>query len=162
VSRRADPVVFSMLVAELVAEGRVVARDRIALAGHSVSLSPEETRARDAIEAAIKAAGLKPPDATDLAGLARVGQPVVDRVVSLMVRQKVLVRLDTLLYHAEALAALKADVAALKGGSAEPPRLDVASFKERYAVTRKYAIPLLEFLDRERVTRRVGESRIVL
>ena len=71
-------------------------------------------------------------------------------------------RLDALLYHVEALAALKADVAALKHGAAEPPRLDVAAFKDRFAVTRKYAIPLLEFLDRERVTRRVGESRIVL
>jgi len=40
--------------------------------------------------------------------------------------------------------------------------VDVASFKERYGVTRKYAIPLLEYLDRERVTRRAGEARIVL
>jgi hypothetical protein len=35
-------------------------------------------------------------------------------------------------------------------------RVDVAAFKERYGITRKYAIPLLEYLDRERVTRRVG------
>ena len=34
--------------------------------------------------------------------------------------------------------------------------MDVAAFKERYGITRKYAIPLLEYLDRERVTRRVG------
>jgi len=162
VSARADAGVFATLVADLVADGRVVARDRVALAGHSVSMSPEEARAREVIEAAIKAGGLKPPDAADLAGLAGVGQAVVDRVVSLLVRQRILARLDTLLYHAEALAALKADIAALKRGSAGPPRLDVASFKERYGVTRKYAIPLLEFLDRERVTRRVGESRIVL
>jgi len=162
VSGRADPAVFSMLIADLVAGGRVVARDRVALAGHSVSLTPDEARARDAIEAAVRAGGLKPPDAADLAALVGAGQPVVDRMVSLLVRQKVLVRLDTLLYHAAALAGLKADVAALKGGSAEPPRLDVAAFKDRYGITRKYAIPLLEFLDRERVTRRVGESRIVL
>jgi len=40
--------------------------------------------------------------------------------------------------------------------------VDVAAFKERYGVSRKYAIPLLEFLDRERVTRRAGDSRILL
>jgi selenocysteine-specific elongation factor len=40
--------------------------------------------------------------------------------------------------------------------------VDVASFKEKYGITRKFAIPLLEYLDRERVTRRVGEGRIVL
>jgi selenocysteine-specific elongation factor len=38
----------------------------------------------------------------------------------------------------------------------------VATFKDRYGVTRKFAIPLLEWLDRERVTRRVGDTRIVL
>ena len=41
-------------------------------------------------------------------------------------------------------------------------RLDVGRFKERFGVTRKFAIPLLEYLDRERVTRRMGESRVVL
>lgn len=44
----------------------------------------------------------------------------------------------------------------------ETVTLDVAAFKDRYGVTRKYAIPLLEHLDRERVTRRVGDSRIVI
>jgi selenocysteine-specific elongation factor len=38
----------------------------------------------------------------------------------------------------------------------------VTTFKDRYGVTRKFAIPLLEWLDRERVTRRTGETRIVL
>jgi selenocysteine-specific elongation factor len=41
-------------------------------------------------------------------------------------------------------------------------RIDVTQFKDRYGITRKYAIPLLEFLDRERVTRRVGDSRVLL
>jgi selenocysteine-specific elongation factor len=41
-------------------------------------------------------------------------------------------------------------------------RVDVAAFKTRYGISRKYAIPLLEYLDRERITRRVGDSRIVL
>jgi selenocysteine-specific elongation factor len=41
-------------------------------------------------------------------------------------------------------------------------RIDVATFKDRYGLTRKYAIPLLEYLDRERMTRRVGASRVIL
>jgi selenocysteine-specific elongation factor len=67
-------------------------------------------------------------------------------------------------FHAAALEELKADVRRLKdeGAAAGPTKVDVASFKSRYGVTRKYAIPLLEFLDRERITRRMGESRIVL
>jgi selenocysteine-specific elongation factor len=75
--------------------------------------------------------------------------------VSLLTRQKQLVRLETLFYHPETLERLKADVRTL-------PSLDVAVFKTRYGVTRKFAIPLLEYLDRERVTRRVGDKRIVL
>jgi selenocysteine-specific elongation factor len=73
----------------------------------------------------------------------------------------VLVKLDALVFHAEALEALKADVRALKARDPQA-RVDVAAFKEKYGITRKYAIPLLEFLDRERMTRRVGDSRIVL
>jgi selenocysteine-specific elongation factor len=42
------------------------------------------------------------------------------------------------------------------------PRVDVAAFKARFGLWRKYAIPLLEWLDRERVTRRVGEARVIL
>jgi len=52
-------------------------------------------------------------------------------------------------------------VRALKEAAADA-RLDVATFKDRFGVSRKFAIPLLEYLDRERVTRRVGESRMVL
>jgi selenocysteine-specific elongation factor len=40
--------------------------------------------------------------------------------------------------------------------------VDVGAFKERYGISRKFAIPLLEFLDRERITKRVGDARIVL
>jgi selenocysteine-specific elongation factor len=42
------------------------------------------------------------------------------------------------------------------------PKIDVARFKDMTGVSRKYAIPLLEYLDRERVTRRVGDERVIL
>ena len=58
---------------------------------------------------------------------------------------------------------MKQEVAALKadapGGRAT---VDVATFKERYGLSRKFAIPLLEYLDRERVTRRTGGVRLVI
>ena len=132
--------------------------DRIALAGHQVSLSPEESRARDVIERLFRNAGLAPPDTVAVPAAASVSPAVADRITGLMVRQKTLVKLDVLLFHADVLARLKADVRGLKGTA----RVDVSAFKERYGITRKFAIPLLEYLDRERVTRRVGDSRIVL
>ena len=40
--------------------------------------------------------------------------------------------------------------------------IDVPAFKELAGVSRKYAIPLLEYLDRQRVTRREGDRRVIL
>ena len=139
-----------------------MARDRVALATHRLALTPEEERARAAIERAYRDGGLKPPDAAAIASTAGVPPPVADRILKLLQRQKVLVKVDVLLFHDEALSRLKADVSALKNAAGAAARIDVATFKERFGVTRKFAIPLLEYLDRERVTRRMGETRVVL
>ena len=90
------------------------------------------------------------------------GAAVADRMLKLLLRQKVLVRVDALVFHDEALKRLKSEVTALKMSAGAGARIDVAMFKERFGVTRKFAIPLLEYLDRERLTRRVGDSRVML
>jgi selenocysteine-specific elongation factor len=59
-----------------------------------------------------------------------------------------------------ALDRLKSEIQALKRNGTET--LDVATFKSHFDLTRKYTIPLLEYLDRERVTRRVGNVRQIL
>ena len=146
--------IAAAILARLEQAARITGRERLAVAGHRLSLSADEARVSDAIQREILARGYQAPDAKELADGAGAQAGVVDRVVSLLVRQKKIVRLDTLLYHPSTLEALKADVRTL--GS-----LDVAVFKTRYAITRKYAIPLLEYLDRERVTRRVGDKRVV-
>ena len=86
---------------------------------------------------------------------------VADRMLAWLVRQRTVVRLDAVYFHQSALERLKADVRALKGRT-DPVRVDVATIKDRYGISRKYAIPLLEYLDRERVTRRMGDVRVVL
>ena len=153
---------FDRTLAELAAAGTIAGKDRVALATHRVALTPEEERARGAIERAYREGGLKPPDAAAIAASTGVAAAVADRMLKLLQRQKVLVRVDVLLFHDEALKRLKAEVTALKTPAGAGARIDVATFKERFGVTRKFAIPLLEYLDRERVTRRMGESRIVL
>ena len=155
--RTASPV-FEHVLSELAREHKIVVRERLALAGHQLSLSPEETRAHAAIERLFREAGLAPPDASSLPGAANVPAAVADRMAALLVRQKTLVKLDVLLFHADALSRLKAEVR----GWHKDARIDVPAFKERYGITRKFAIPLLEYLDRERVTRRVGDARVVL
>src|SRR5262249_61692849 len=126
------------------------------------ALCPAEERTRQSLERILRAAGLKPPDAAALAAETRADSATIDRVLKLLQRQKVLVRIDTLLFHDEALKQLKADLMVLKASGGNAARIDVATFKERFGVSRKFAIPLLEYLDRERVTRRIGDSRVLL
>ena len=84
-----------------------------------------------------------------------------ERMTTLLVRQKVLIRLGDLLFHEAALNWLKAEIQGLKHAG-PAASIDVPAFKERYGLSRKFAIPLLEFLDRERVTRRVGDTRQIV
>jgi selenocysteine-specific elongation factor len=151
---------FDAVVRGLIDGGRLAGRDRLALPGRGVSMTPEEARALDSLVRVYREAGLIAPDASAAAAAAGVPTAVADRVSKLLLRQKTLVKVDTLLFHNDALDRLKRDVAALK---AQPgARVDVAGFKERFGVSRKYAIPLLEWLDRERVTKRVGDARVIL
>jgi selenocysteine-specific elongation factor len=149
------------VVKGLAAAGTLTGRERLSLPGRGVSLNDEEARAREALDRIFRDAAMAPPDLNAAATAAGVSPAVADRVSKLLQRQKALVKLDTLLFHAEALERLKQDVRALKGQGGAA-RVDVAGFKERYGISRKYAIPLLEWLDRERITRRTGDARIVL
>ncbi len=155
----APPALFDAVVQRLASAGKLAGRDRLALPGRGVSLSDEETRAQAAIEQAFRGARLAPPDLAAAAASTGVTGAVADRVAKLLLRQKMLVRVDTILFHAEALDGLKREVSGMKAAQAT---LDVAAFKERFGVSRKFAIPLLEWLDRERVTRRVGDARVIL
>jgi len=139
----------------------IVARDRIALAGRNVALTDDEAHARDAMVETLRAARLTPPDASTLA--TQIGAPLdlITRIAALLVRRGELVRVGDLLFHGSALTQLKSEIQSLKQSGAADT-IDVASFKDRYSITRKYAIPLLEYLDRERVTRRVGDARKIL
>ena len=157
---RASPAVFDFAVQRLAETGRVVARDRLALASHQVSLSPEESRVQSQLEKIFREARFAPPDVTAASTAAGASKEVADRVLKLLLRARSIVKVDTLYYHSSVLEQLKADVRALK--TQPNARVDVGSFKERYGISRKFAIPLLEFLDRERVTKRVGDARIVL
>ncbi len=79
-------------------------------------------------------------------------------ILQLLLRDKKLVKVsDELVFHPAALQSLRELLAQRKGH-----KFAVPEFKDWTGVSRKYAIPLLEFLDRERVTRRDGDTRIVL
>jgi len=158
---RAPLPVFEHVLRVLTDRKRIIARDRIALAGHTVALTHDEARARDAMVETLRAAKLMPPDPSMLATQIGVPLDVITRIATLLVRRSELVRAGDLLFHESAMKQLKSEIQSLKQ-SGVTNTIDVASFKDRYNITRKYAIPLLEYLDRERVTKRVGDGRKIL
>jgi selenocysteine-specific elongation factor len=155
--------VFEFLVQELVAAGTLTARERLALPTHRVSVPDADAVVLARVEEALLASGLRPPDPGELSLSLKLPAASLDRLIALLVRQKRLVKLGTLVFHPDVLARLREETRALKADApAGRAVVNVASFKTRYDVSRKYAIPLLEYLDRERVTRRVGDERVVL
>lgn len=153
--------VFTFILESLADEQKLeVSGETIRLPGRGVVMKDEEAESKKIIESAFASAGLKVPFLNDvLAGL-KVDKIRAQKLVTLLLRDKVLVKIsEDLVFHQNALADLKRKVSALK---ATTPKLDVAQFKDLAGVSRKYAIPLLEYLDRERVTRRAGDTREIL
>jgi selenocysteine-specific elongation factor len=154
-------VVMETVLAELARDKKAeVAGEQVRLAGRGVELKDEEARAKEQIEKAFAAAGLRVPLMKDVLAALPVDKARAQKLVTLLLRDRVLVKLaDELVFHQSALQGLRRLMAEQK---AKAPKIDVGQFKDLIGVTRKYAIPLLEYLDRERVTRRVGDERIIL
>lgn len=156
-----SPELFEAVAAMLVREKKIeVVGELVGLPGQGVVMKDEEAESKKQIEDAFALAGLQVPALNEvLAGL-KVDRARAQKIVTLLLRDRVLVKVsDELIFHRIALESLRRLIAAFRAKSA---RIDVAAFKEMTGVTRKYAIPLLEYLDRERVTRRVGDAREIL
>jgi len=155
------PEVFEGVFNEALQAKKIeLAGELVRLVGRGVVMKDEEAESKKIIEAAFANAGLKVPALKDvLAGL-KVDKLRAQKIVTLLLRDKVLLKIsDDLVFHRDALLDLRKRMALEK---AKSPKLDVARFKDLTGVTRKYAIPLLEYLDREHVTRRIGDERVIL
>ena len=159
---KAAPAVFERVLDDLKARKALVGAERLALPTHKVSVAGADDRVRAAIIDAYRGAGLKPEPA-GIEAQSKASPQVIEKMTALLLREKILVKIDTIVFHADALKQLKSDLAALKAASpGGKATVDVGAFKDRYGISRKYAIPLLEYLDRERVTKRTGDVRLVL
>jgi len=149
--------VEDLLVREKVLQ---TAGELIHAAGRGVVLRDDEAESKKQIEAAFAQAGLKVPLLKDVLASLPIDKVRAQKIVTLLLRDRVLVKLsDDLVFHRDALEGLRQLVLAQK---TKTPKLNVVAFKDLTGVSRKYAIPLLEYLDRERVTRRVGDERVIL
>lgn len=148
-----------LLDALMAAEPGIVAEgENLRLATHRLVLKQDEEQALEAIERVFRQAGLAVPFVSEALANCGVEPARARSLLQMLLRRGRLMKLaDELVFHMDALLELRHKLAALKGR-----RLSVPEFKDLAGVSRKYAIPLLEYLDRERITRREGDFRQVL
>jgi selenocysteine-specific elongation factor len=148
------------LIDALLAQSReiVVEGENVRLASHKLVLKQDEEQARAAIERAFEQAGLAVPAVAEVLAKSGVEAARARSLLQILLRSKRLIRVtDELVFHHTAMERLRQMLAAHKAA-----RFSVGTFKDWTGISRKYAIPLLEYLDRERITRREGDERIVL
>jgi selenocysteine-specific elongation factor len=139
------------------AEG-VMEGETVRLRNHTVVLQQDEEQARAAIEQAFEIAGLAVPAMAEALAKSGVEMKRARTLLEILVRQKRLLRINQeLVFHTTAIERLRDLLSQRKS-----QRFGVADFKEWTGISRKYAIPLLEYLDREHITRREGDQRLVL
>ena len=155
------PLVLKAALSQLVETKTIVIENElVSLSDRKVVLNGQESTAKAQIEEAFLQAGWKVPILDEVLAAVSVPPDQARKLVILLAKEKRLVKIsENLLYHTESIARLKELLTRYKKQSAQ---IDVGKFKDLTDISRKYAIPLLEFLDRERVTRRVGNSRVIL
>jgi selenocysteine-specific elongation factor len=158
----AKPEIFRAALAKLTAARAVAfAGDLVQSAGREIALLPEEARAKELIAAEFERAGLAVPRFEEVLGKLPVEKQRAQKILQILLREKMLVKITAdLVFHQNAVARLRELIANYK--KTKGSQLPIGAFKDLTGVTRKYAIPLLEYLDRERVTRRVGDERVIL
>jgi selenocysteine-specific elongation factor len=162
VGRRISGETFRAALEELAANKKVELQgELIRRAGAEIALQPEEARAKEQIEKAFSSAGLAVPSVKEVLTTLSVESKRAEKLLQILLREKMLVRVTPeLIFHRDALAQLRDQLLVHKKTKGE--RIGVPAFKELAGISRKYAIPLLEYLDRERVTRRAGDERVIL
>jgi selenocysteine-specific elongation factor len=161
------PELFNGVLARLEAEGKVVSeKDIVRSSAHSVGLSDQDVALRDRIEQIYLGAGVEAPSLDEAMTKANVTAPQraqARKLLQLLLDDRKLVRITGEMFmHANVVTDLKAKLHTY-AAQHEPDRLiDVATFKDLAGVSRKYAIPLLEYFDRDQTTRRAGDKRLIL
>ncbi|MGA8143881.1 MAG: selenocysteine-specific translation elongation factor [Candidatus Acidiferrales bacterium] len=154
--------IFAAALDDLVkAKVVTVSGDLVQRAGREIALSPEEAKAKEVIEGEFERAGLTVPSLATVLEKLPVESQRAQKILQILLREKTLIKVtDELVFHQTAVARLRELLAKYRKERGD--KLPIPVFKELTGITRKYAIPLLEYLDRERVTRRVGDERVIL
>ena len=158
ISGRVTPRVFRALVDRFAAEG-AIARDAniLRLPTHTVRLTSVDQALSATLASLLGTTPWSPPDLADLTAASGAAKPAVVDMLRVMERNRTVVRASPDVYF------LRDAVDRVKATLKErlPPRGTVtpAALRDLLQTSRKYVIPLLELLDREGVTIRIGDTR---
>ncbi|HYR89748.1 MAG TPA: selenocysteine-specific translation elongation factor [Terriglobia bacterium] len=154
-------LLFQAVLDKLAADRKiVVAQDVIHEFGRTVTLKADEEQIRQKLAERFRSLGLHAPAPDELIDGLKLNRMTARKIIQLMVKENALVKIgDDMFVDRMTMDKLISDIKTLKSKN---PKLGVGEFKDLTGVSRKYAIPLLEYLDRQRVTRRVGDERTIL
>jgi selenocysteine-specific elongation factor len=137
----------------------VVERDRVRLASHQVALDDTRERILNELEAEFLAAGYQPPRVEDLFAKLNIGKGHDKALLQVLLDQGRAVRLkDNVIFHRSNL--VKAE-SLLVQHLRNHREITPIEFKDLLGISRKYAIPMLEYFDSQKITIRVGDKRIL-
>ena len=150
-----EPKLYADVLQRAAAEGLIRASEAVvALFSHQVRFSPEQERRVRSLLARFTQNPYSPPSVGEAE--AEVGPDVL----AALIEQGRLVRLsDSVLLLADTYRAmLDAVLERLRRGES----VTVATVRDLFGTSRKYALAFLEYLDREHITRRVGDERVLI
>ena len=157
-----DGKVWNALTSWLAQDGYLEERqERLALPGHRVELTEAAGRVRDELESLFRKGGVSPPpQAEALKGLPVGPREALD-ILNLLLEEGILVRLsEEVVWHRvaldEAVGKLRVALATTKNGLAP------SEVRDLLGTSRRHAVPLLEYLDGVRMTRRMGDKRVLV
>ncbi len=147
---------FAEAVARMVDDGLVADRaGELALPGHHARLSTDQQLAIEGLMRELEAAAFSPPPLPELAGRYHLTPAMVQYLVA--EGRIVRVNDDTIF----AAGAYQEAVARLTAHLRQEGKVTVAQARDLLGSSRRYVLPLLEWLDAQKVTRRVGDDRIL-
>lgn len=131
----------------------------IALPGKGPQLSKNEETLYEEILARYQSSGVEPPTASEIQTQTKKNQAAVPQLITLGVAEGLLVEIAKDFYlHADHEAEIRAKITAAMAGQ---PGLTVSQIREILGTTRKYALPICEYLDNSGFTRREGDLRVL-
>jgi len=152
---------FNIILEELQQEGKIETRlEQISFPRRAVSLTPEEKAVKDRLERTFLKAGVNPPSPDEAIAAFEEDEKVAKKMFTALVVEGKLVKISPEFYlHASVLEEVKRT---LKTLFLKKERLRISDIRDALKTSRKYAVPLAEYLDKIKFTRRVGDERVLI